>query len=256
MSSGVQRLERLHSHVPERDETQRRSLSPRRLLGTFALAAWAALFWFLLVTNRTSLYLSSRTDWVVPVGAVLLTAAVVGRLFSLYVEDEEPLDWRSAGGICFIVLPVVVVTALPPASLTSYAASRRSSFASGGLATSAADISTGELSLADVAGGLRSREGMRALVTRAGSDVTFTGFVTRDPGQPADEFILTRFMISCCVADALSIQVRVVGAPPGGFKPDDWVQVAGQMYPLGREVIVDASEVRAVPKPKHPYLNP
>lgn len=233
-----------------------RTLSPARVLGTFALAAWAGLFWFLLATDRTALYLSSRTDWVVPVGAILLTGAVIGRLFTLYVAEPEPLSWRAAGGIGFIVLPVIIVLALPPASLTSFAASRRSSFSTGGVATSAEDISSGELSLADVAGGLRSREGMRALVARAGSDVTFTGFVTRDPGQPADEFVLNRFMISCCVADALGIQVRVVGAPPGELKEDDWVQVAGKMYPLGREVIVDASAVKGVPKPSRPYLNP
>jgi uncharacterized repeat protein (TIGR03943 family) len=255
MSSGVQQVE-IHRHAGERTRG-RKALSPERVLGTLALTAWAGLFWFLLVTDQTALYLSSRTDWVVPVGAILLTGAAIGRLFTLYVEEPEPLSRRTAAGIGFIVLPVVIVLALPPASLTSYAASRRSSFSSGGgVATSAEDISSGELSLADVAGGLRSREGMRALVARAGSDVTFTGFVTRDPGQPADEFVLNRFMISCCVADALGVQVRVVGAPPGELQKDDWVQVAGKMYPLGREVIVDASAVKPVPKPKRPYLNP
>jgi uncharacterized repeat protein (TIGR03943 family) len=97
---------------------------------------------------------------------------------------------------------------------------------------------------------------MKALVARAGTQVDFTGFVTRDAGQPADEFTLTRFLISCCVADALGVEVRVVGVVPGEFKKDEWVRVTGSMYPLGREVIVDASEVERVSKPRHPYLNP
>lgn len=252
MSSDVRSIDSLRTRV-QRDKMP---VSPGRVLAALALAAWAGLFWFLLISERVSLYLSSRTAWVVPVGAVILSIAVVGRLFSLREEHAEPLTRRTVAGIGLIMVPVVIVLALPPASLTSYAASRRSSFSSGGLATSADDISSGELSLADVAGGLRSREGMRALVARAGSDVTFTGFVTRDSGAPADEFVLNRFMISCCVADALGIQVRVVGAPPGRFKSDEWVQVAGKMYPLGREVIVDASAVKGVPKPKRPYLNP
>ncbi|MGH2738157.1 MAG: hypothetical protein ACRDHH_05020 [Actinomycetota bacterium] len=42
--------------------------------------------------------------------------------------------------------------------------------------------------------------------------------MTRREGSPADEFVLTRFIVSCCVADALSVQVRVVGAPPGRFE--------------------------------------
>ncbi len=97
---------------------------------------------------------------------------------------------------------------------------------------------------------------MKALVQRAGSEVSFVGFVARESGMPADEFMLSRFLVSCCVADALSIQVRIVGAPPGELAEDDWVRVTGALYPLGREVIVDAAEVVSVPRPKRPYLNP
>jgi uncharacterized membrane protein YcgQ (UPF0703/DUF1980 family) len=68
--------------------------------------------------------------------------------------------------------------------------------------------------------------------------------------------VLTRFLISCCVADALSVQVRVTGAPPGEFEKDEWVRVTGGLYPLGREVVVQASDIEEVPRPKHPYLNP
>jgi putative membrane protein len=108
----------------------------------------------------------------------------------------------------------------------------------------------------DVAASSWSRDAMRALVRRAGSQVNFIGFVTRDSGMPEDEFVLTRFIISCCVADALSVQVRVVGVPPGEFAEDQWVQVRGTFYPVGGEILVDASDVTAVPRPSHPYLNP
>lgn len=230
--------------------------SGKRLAGAIALAAWAGLFWFLIASDRTALYLSSRTDWVVPVGAVILTIAASGRFASARSPHQEPLSSREAWGIGVIVLPVVVVLALPPASLSSFAASRRSSFASAGFSTSAEDVAEGDLSLADVAGALRSTEAMDALVQRAGTEVDFTGFVTRDPGMGADEFVLTRFLISCCVADALSVEVRVVGAPPGQFDKDDWVRVSGKIYPVGGEVILDAESIEPVERPERPYLNP
>jgi uncharacterized repeat protein (TIGR03943 family) len=97
---------------------------------------------------------------------------------------------------------------------------------------------------------------MQELTRRAGADVSFVGFVTRDQGMPADEFLLTRFLVSCCAADALSIQVRVVGAPPGRFDADTWVRAEGRLYPLGGEVIVDAARVEGVPRPSRPYLDP
>jgi uncharacterized repeat protein (TIGR03943 family) len=232
-----------------------RSISPSRVLDCLALGSWAAVFWFLLITDRTSLFLSTRTAWVVPTGAILLTVGLLGRLLSLRSEEPKPITARSAWGIGLIVLPVIAVLALPPASLGSYAASRRSTFSSGGTVASAEEIASGNLSLLDVAGGLRSREGVAALADRAGENVDFTGFVTRETGAPADEFVLTRFLVSCCVADALSVKVRVVGAPPGQFKADEWVRVSGKFYPLGRDVIVDATDIVVVERPKRPYLS-
>jgi uncharacterized repeat protein (TIGR03943 family) len=230
-------------------------VSPRRAAAAVVMAAWAGLFWFLIASGRTSLYLSSRTDWVVPVGAVILTLALLGRLASLRTRHSEEVSGRDAAGLATLALPVVVLLALPPASLTSFAAGRRSSFVGAGFVASAADVATGDLSLVDVAGALRSEEAMNALAQRAGEEVTFVGFVNRDPGMPADEFLLTRFLISCCVADALSVEVRVAGAPPGELKQDQWVRVEGKLYPLGREVIVDLTEVTKVARPEQPYLS-
>lgn len=236
-------------------ERAARSISPSRVLDCLALGSWAAVFWFLLIADRTSLFLSTRTAWVVPTGAILLTVGLLGRLLSLRTEEPKPITAHSAWGIGLIVLPVITVLALPPASLGSYAASRRSTFSSGGTVASAEEIASGDLSLLDVAGGLRSRDGVAALADRAGENVDFTGFVTRDPGAPADEFVLTRFLVSCCVADALSVNVRVVGAPPGRFKADEWVRVSGKFYPLGRDVIVDSTDIVVVERPKRPYLS-
>ena len=109
------------------------SWSARRVGTTLTLAAWAGLFWFLMASERTSFYLSSRTDWLVPVGAVLLTVAALGRALSLRSRTAEPLRRTDAWAIGLLVLPVVVVLALPPASLSSFAASRRSSFSNTGL---------------------------------------------------------------------------------------------------------------------------
>lgn len=235
---------------------QDRSVSPARALAAVAIAAWAALFWFLILSARTSLYLSSRTAWVVPVGAAILTFALAGRLASLRTGARESIKPAEAAAIGLIVLPVIIVLALPPASLGSFAASRRSSLASGGFSGDPGDISTGRVTLIDVASGMRSQEGMKNLVARAGSPVSFVGFVARDDGMPADEFSLTRFVVSCCAADALTVQARVVGAPPGRFENDQWVRVQGRLYPLGREVLIDAHEVIEIERPQHPYLNP
>ncbi len=75
-------------------------------------------------------------------------------------------------------------------------------------------------------------------------------------GLPPDEFLLTRFIVTCCTADATIAQVRVVGAPPGAFEPHDWVKVRGRIYPIGREVIVAVDDLVAIQAPSDPYLTP
>lgn len=233
----------------------RRLSAPRVAVGV-VLGAWAALFWSLLPSDRWSLYLSSRTSWVVPVGAVLLTLATLGRLASARTETPGTLGRGQAWVLGAFLLPVVLVLALPPATLSSFAASKRSAFVGSGVSASAEDIATGDLTLIDVAAAQTTREGQRALAKRAGEPVDFVGFVTREASTPADELLLTRFIVSCCVADATITQVRVVGVTPGEFEVDQWVRVRGTIYPLGREILVDADTVEEAPRPGTPYLTP
>jgi uncharacterized repeat protein (TIGR03943 family) len=107
-----------------------------------------------------------------------------------------------------------------------------------------------------VAAAETSPEGERALAKRAGDNVSFVGFVSIRDDTPADEFLLARYVVTCCVADATIAEVRVVNVTPGQFANEDWVQVTGTIFPIGREVIVDASDIAAVERPDRPYLTP
>lgn len=226
-----------------------------RLLNALVLGAWATLFWILMLTGRTSLYLAARVDWLVEVGAIGFTLLALGRLLTARAYGVQRAGPRDAARLGLVALPVVLTLALPTPSLGSFAVSRRT-VAAGGFVAAPEDISSGDLSLVDVAGATRDREAMRTLTRRAGDEVSFVGFVTHDSNQGADEFFLNRFLVVCHVGDALNVQVRVVGAPPGTVKADDWVHVSGKLYPLGREVIVDADDVEVIDKPKRPYLYP
>lgn len=106
-------------------EPSPRVWSPARVAGALVLGAWAALFWFLLLTGRDAFYLSTRTEWVVPVAAVLLTAATLGRLASARASRPEPIRRRELGVMVAMVVPVFLVTTLPPATLGAFSAGTR-----------------------------------------------------------------------------------------------------------------------------------
>jgi uncharacterized repeat protein (TIGR03943 family) len=228
--------------------------SPTRVAAAIVLAAWATLFWFLFATGRWTLYLSGRISWLVPVGATLLTIAAVGRIATARVARPEALRRREAWILGAIVLPVVLVLALPPATLGTFGLARRADFVGAGVAVSGTDVGEGDLSFFDIAAAQITKAGMAEIRGRAGEEVTLEGFVWREDGAAADEIFLTRYVITCCVADATSAQVRVVNVPPGRFTADDWVRITGRIYPLGSEILVDATDVEAIPRPAHPYL--
>ena len=231
-------------------------MSPAGLATAVVLGGWAGAFWFLLVTGRWSLYLSTRTRWVVPVGAALLSGAAIGKLVTLRGDSPEPLGRSRSWALAGMAAPVLLILVLPPATLGSFSAGRRASFVGAGVTSSAAEVASGSISMLDVGAAQTSNEGLDALESRAGEQVTLVGFVVRQADTPADEILLTRYIVTCCVADATIAQVRVVDVPAGRFSTDQWVQVTGRIYPLGREVIVDATSVVGVPRPTKPYLTP
>ncbi len=230
--------------------------SQSRLATGAALAVWAGCFWFVIFSGRTSFYLASRTTWLAPLGAITLTLAMVGRLLTAKSPHPERLSRPQMRSLALLVAPAIAIAAFPPTTLGSFAVSRRSASVKGAyVSVTGRDLSKGDLSFLDIFGLAYNGE-LDQLAARAGSISSFTGFITRNRSKGADQFELNRFMITCCPGDAVNIQLRIFGAPPGQFEADDWVRVTGKIYPVGQEVIIDATDVEKVPRPKHPYLNP
>ncbi len=92
----------------------------------------------------------------------------------------------------------------------------------------------------------------------SGNKVRVQGFVTYAPSWPDQYFLLTRFVITCCAADAypVSLPVKVAGSRTA-YKPDSWLEVEGQMITenLGgrRQLTIDARSLKPIPEPKNPY---
>ncbi|WP_055109074.1 TIGR03943 family putative permease subunit [Paenibacillus ihumii] len=95
-----------------------------------------------------------------------------------------------------------------------------------------------------------------------GKTVMLSGFVYEDPSlDGAREFIIGRFLVQCCTADAYPFGVLVASAQPLPlFEPDAWIEVQGTVQTRlrdGREIIaISAEEVRKIPRPTTPYVYP
>jgi putative membrane protein len=93
-----------------------------------------------------------------------------------------------------------------------------------------------------------------------GQPADITGFVYREPSFDENQFMVARFTVSCCVADASAIGIVVVDDAAADLRTDAWVRVQGTMQ-VGdvrgeRAPVLHASAIEQIEQPAHPYLYP
>jgi len=84
------------------------------------------------------------------------------------------------------------------------------------------------------------------------------GFVLRDNTLPVDHFMIARFVISCCAADARPVGLIVQYDPAKfNFKNDEWIEVSGTFASeeVGgqRQPVLVLESYKVVPIPENPY---
>jgi uncharacterized repeat protein (TIGR03943 family) len=223
-----------------------------RLVRGTALLAWAAFFDWLWLSGRAGDYVGPRTAWVVPFGGIVLTVATV-----LYLRGA----WRGGGartpsagdllGLVAMLAPLLLVVAAPSSSLGALAVDRKRS--SGDQVAAVNRLGgNAELTLYDIAGANASTDYARDHDIRAGMRVDVDGLVSAQ--VEGGTFELSRFLASCCAADALPFSIRV--QPPSGapaFELSQWLQVAGMLRRINGSLVLVAERMEPIERPANPY---
>lgn len=214
------------------------------------LIAWAAFLVWLQVGGQVPRYLGPRTAWIVPAGAVLLTVAAAGYLRYTDSAARRPLGRGEAFGLAAVLAPALAALALSDASLGALAASNKLGDRGIDVSRLAASVHEGSgridvlrLRLADEDPELARRYGVHP-----GVAVEVTGFVF-ETGPPLR---LARFYYTCCVADALAVDVPVHGARR--FPRDTWLKVRGFVGRRDGHLVIEGAAAERVPPPERPYL--
>ena len=93
-----------------------------------------------------------------------------------------------------------------------------------------------------------------------GQPTDVIGFVYKDPRSKDNEFWVSRFAISCCVADATALGLLVQTPDAKTLKADSWVRVTGKLQ-LGefageKMPMIVSEKIEPAPQPNQPYLYP
>ncbi len=93
-----------------------------------------------------------------------------------------------------------------------------------------------------------------------GEEVDLIGFVYHDPRLSAGQFMVSRYVKACCVAQAAGIGIVVNWGAAPGLKDDDWVRVQGKLSNGQLDgvaaPVIEAGQVTPIPAPEQPYLSP
>lgn len=224
-----------------------------------------------LVSGRLYYYIGPRFSWlsVVAVALLIILAGsynLVGarreRSEHNYNKDEKHETGNSSlWPLMVIALPLILGTLIPARPLGASAISTR------GIATDVAvDTTSGGGSLMIASAQRNVLDWVRAISANPdpaaldGQQADVIGFVYRDIRFGKDQFMLARFAITCCVADAMAIGVVVQAGDAAQFPNDSWVRVQGSFAAgtlSGQAIpVLMADEVAPIQPPEQPYLYP
>ena len=177
-------------------------------------------------------------------------------------DHDHDHGTRQASHLMWVALPLVLGLLFSPKPLDASAVANR------GISTSAAVSRTASGGIVlgippeerTVLDWLYAAEDSPNPAELDGLPAVVTGFVVREAGMPADQFLIGRFTITCCVADSAAIGLPVIWPEAEELADQGWVQVRGTVKMVqegGRwQVQIAAEQVEEAPQPEQPYLFP
>jgi uncharacterized repeat protein (TIGR03943 family) len=192
--------------------------------------------------------------WVAIAGAavVVLGLVTLARVIRHQAADDAHGHERGGDRAGWLLLaPIAALLLVAPPTLGSYGVRRAASvdIRAGAPVFRPLAAETSPVPMTLLEYGQRAFE--RGGASFQGATVRLTGFVA---GPAGEGFLLARYQIACCAADAAPVVIRVVGVH-GDLPPRDrWVTVTGSFEPGGGDVpLLAATTVMPIPAPDEPY---
>jgi uncharacterized repeat protein (TIGR03943 family) len=88
--------------------------------------------------------------------------------------------------------------------------------------------------------------------------VKVQGFAVHPPDLPPEYLMISRFVITCCAADAYPVGLPVkLKENRATYPADSWFEVEGRMitenFKGKRQLTIEANSLKKIPKPANPY---
>jgi uncharacterized repeat protein (TIGR03943 family) len=238
------------------------------------LIGLAIYFAYVYLTGKLAIYIEPRFNWLSIVGVLLfavLALSFAGSQMSDHDdhdhhdhdhEHEHSHNHNSLWAIIIVAIPLVLGFVIPAKPLGADSLNEGevdtdfSSVSLGRSGTQTLTMIASERNVLDWARAFNSSPDIEQFI---GEEANVVGFVYRDSRFGDNQFMVLRFTLTCCVADAQAVGL-VVQVPEGTprFATDTWVNIKGtfQIEEFDGDTIpiLFAEEVESVDQPDQPYL--
>ncbi len=258
-----------HEHGDHDHEHSSRTETLQLWIKAALMLGMGVYFIYNIATGNILNYVNSRFAWLSYVAAALFL--VIGG-FSVWhiLRDHDhahthdhgdhthaPISWRV---LALLAVPLAIGVLLPSKPLGAEAVS-------GGVSlSSSATVGTTQTYNANIPPLQRTvLDWLRSFndadpKTFNGQPADVIGFVYTEPTFDKGIFMVSRFAITCCVADATAIGVPVAWDKSASLPQGQWVEVKG-LFNVGsfkgdQVPVLQAASVDQVEQPAHPYLYP
>lgn len=246
---------------------------PHRLYRSFQALLLLALCLFFagkLASGQLSYYINLRFIPLTIFGMIFL-ALLAQTLFSENRRSRQTEKQEDAhdhehdhvpSNLWFMVVPLAIGLLIPARPLDSSAFATKGFNTTGPMVSSdsAAKLFETESQDRNVLDWVKISYYEKDITSYLDQQASVIGFVYRDGQLNENQFYVSRFIISCCAADASSIGMIVNWDDANTLKQDSWVLVKGSISSTILKdqtlLVIDAESVQDVPVPEQPYLYP
>jgi len=246
---------------------QNRKFKIQNWLEVLAIAAWGSLMLKYWLTGKLNLLIHPDYFWLVITGGLGLLVVAVLKGWQLLRHRRRALAVQHVSllppGFSSILLLVTAILGLTftPRVFASQTALQRgvTDFLAATRSQPQAfrtSVKPEERSLLDW---VRTLNVYPEPDAYSGQKVKVQGFVIHPPELPPEYILISRFVITCCAADAYPVGLPVkLTENSQVYPPDTWLEVEGQMITenLGgkRQLTIQSSvPPKKIPQPQNPY---
>ena len=268
----MQAVEHLHEHHHDHDhDHDHRQEVVLGWVKTVLLIGLALYFIYNILSGNLTNYINERFAWLSYVAVVLFLLLGIANAVDLlrarghhhdHDHDHDHHDHNHAviswPVLAVVAVPLLLGTLIPSRPLGSAAIDGNISLTAASV-TQATTFTTDPLKW-NVLDWLRAFNRADDASEFNGKQANVIGFVYKEASFDDQEFMVARFTVSCCVADASAIGLPVRWEGTSDLTADTWVHIDGTFnvgeFRGATVPILTATTIEVIDQPEHPYLYP